>query len=62
MPAHGGDLRTQMRAYEIGLIVAALRAARGNRNTAAATLGVPLRTLAHRIQVLGITKADLDGT
>ena len=37
-----------------------VRSARGHRARAAAALGVPLRTLAHRIQVLGIGKDDLE--
>ena len=57
----GEDLRTQLQRHEAQLIAQALRAAGGKRAAAAQALGIPLRTLAHRIQLLGIRERP-DGT
>ena len=54
----GADLRTRVRRYEARLIVEALRAERGNQTHAARRLQIPLRTLVHRIKLLGIDKRD----
>ncbi|HZO16818.1 MAG TPA: sigma-54 dependent transcriptional regulator, partial [Polyangiaceae bacterium] len=52
------DLRTRVRRYEAHLIVEALRAEGGNQTHAARRLQIPLRTLVHRIKLLGIDKRD----
>ncbi len=49
-----GDLRDRVRRYEAEQIRAALRASNGSRAKAAESLGVPLRTLAHKIREHGI--------
>jgi two-component system, NtrC family, response regulator AtoC len=55
-PAEGG-LKEQMRAYEIQLIVDALKKHRGNQTEAARALQMPVRTLAHKMQTFGIKKS-----
>jgi transcriptional regulator with GAF, ATPase, and Fis domain len=58
-PGSGGgadSFRTRLQRYEAELIVHALRDARWNQTEAARTLGMPLRTLVHKIKMLGITK------
>jgi DNA-binding NtrC family response regulator len=52
------DLRTRVRRYEVAVIVEALRAENGNQTHAARRLQIPLRTLVHRIKLLGIDKRD----
>jgi DNA-binding NtrC family response regulator len=52
------DLRTRVRRYEAQLIIDALRADSGNQTHAARRLQIPLRTLVHRIKLLGIDKRD----
>jgi len=52
--ASGSKLRVRVQAYEAELIKNALDAAGGSRAEAARMLGMPLRTLAHRIKVLGL--------
>jgi DNA-binding NtrC family response regulator len=59
-PPGDEDLRAQMQRYEAQLIVEALRASGGRRAAAASRLGIPLRTLAHRIKALGIQEASND--
>jgi transcriptional regulator with GAF, ATPase, and Fis domain len=51
-----GELRLQVQQYEARLIRETLRAMSWNRADAARRLGMPLRTLAHKIKVLGIKK------
>jgi two-component system, NtrC family, response regulator AtoC len=51
-----GPLRERVRRYEAELIVEALNLNDGHRGRTAAALGVPLRTLSHRIQTLGIRR------
>jgi len=48
------DYRTQVRHFETALILAALRKTGGNHRKAAALLGLPKRTLFHRIRLLDI--------
>jgi len=48
----------RVRAYEIELIQEALAATRGNRTHAAARLGMPLRTLVHKIRAYGLRKEE----
>jgi DNA-binding NtrC family response regulator len=52
----GGELKARVQRYEARLIRAALEAAGWNRAEAAKALGLPLRTLAHKIKVLEIEK------
>jgi two-component system, NtrC family, response regulator AtoC len=49
-------LRLEMQRYERDLIVNALAAAGGNVTAAAASLKIPVRTLTHKMQALGIKK------
>jgi DNA-binding NtrC family response regulator len=49
-------LRERMQRYEAEVIVEALRAAQWSQTKAARDLEVPLRTLLHRMKVLGIKK------
>lgn len=51
-----GDLRDRVRKYESELILSALQKAHGNQTEAAKALGLPLRTLVHKIQIYGIKK------
>ncbi|MFW5741276.1 MAG: sigma 54-interacting transcriptional regulator [Myxococcota bacterium] len=50
------NLRTELQRYEASLILRALEASDWQRKDAARLLGLPLRTLAHRLQVLGIRR------
>jgi DNA-binding NtrC family response regulator len=53
-----GDLRDRMRRHELRLLDDALRAAGWNRAEAAKRLNMPLRTLSHKMKVLGLRKLD----
>jgi DNA-binding NtrC family response regulator len=50
------DYREHVRKFEERLIVNALRKYNGNQTEAAKALGLPLRTLVHKIQTYGIKK------
>jgi two-component system, NtrC family, response regulator AtoC len=50
------DYREHVRKYEVQLIVRALHKHSGNQTDAAKALGLPLRTLVHKIQLYGIKK------
>jgi DNA-binding NtrC family response regulator len=50
------DYREHVRRYETELIVRALHKANGNQTEAAKALGLPLRTLVHKITTYGIKK------
>jgi DNA-binding NtrC family response regulator len=50
------DYREHVRKYEAQLIVRALHKHSGNQTEAAKALGLPLRTLVHKIQLYGIKK------
>ncbi len=56
----GGDFKErvqkQMARYETDLIVSALQQSAGNQTEAARLLQIPVRTLAHKMQTLGIKK------
>ncbi len=54
LPAAQRRLRARVQAYEAEVIREALDRTGGNRGEAARVLGMPLRTLAHRIKALGI--------
>ncbi len=58
----GTDLRAQLQRHEAQIIIQALRAAQGKRAAAARALGIPLRTLAHRIKTLGIRETSDDAS
>jgi len=49
-------LRQEMQRYERELIISALAAAEGNVTAAAQSLKIPVRTLTHKMQSLGIKK------
>jgi two-component system, NtrC family, response regulator AtoC len=51
-----GEVRTRVQQYEARILAEALQAAGWNRSEAAERLGIPLRTLAHRMKLLGIKK------
>jgi DNA-binding NtrC family response regulator len=48
-------------AYERGLLVEALRAARGNRSEAARLLGLPRVTLHDKLAKHGLARGDGEG-
>ena len=50
------DYRDHVRKFEVELIVQALHRFDGNQTEAAKALGLPLRTLVHKIQRYGIKK------
>jgi DNA-binding NtrC family response regulator len=54
--AEGADIRARLLRYEAKLIVEALRDTQWNQTEAAHALGMPLRTLVHKIKTLGIRK------
>jgi DNA-binding NtrC family response regulator len=51
-----GDYKEHVRRFEAKLILQALHKHNGNQTEAAKSLGLPLRTLVHKIQVYGIKK------
>ncbi|MGK3960842.1 sigma 54-interacting transcriptional regulator [Sorangium sp. So ce118] len=55
--SEGDDLRSQVARYEAHIILEALNASGGNQKAAAASLGLPLRTLIHKMKSLGIRRA-----
>jgi transcriptional regulator with GAF, ATPase, and Fis domain len=55
-PPAPGELRTQIQQYEARIIRETLAGAQWNRAVAAQRLGMPLRTLAHKIKTLDIKK------
>jgi two-component system, NtrC family, response regulator AtoC len=57
-PGGIAELRERMLEYERRFFVEVLQATGWNRKAAAQRLGMPLRTLSHKIQVLGIKKSD----
>jgi DNA-binding NtrC family response regulator len=54
-------LRQRVEAYERGLLVEALRAARGNRSEAARLLGLPRVTLHDKLAKHGLARGDGEG-
>lgn len=52
----GRTFKEQIKEYETGLILKALEASNGNQTDAAKRLGMPLRTLVHKIRSYGIKK------
>ena len=58
-PSDGfGDLKMKLQRYESQLILDALRSTRWNQTEAARALGMPLRTLVHKIKAFDIKKMD----
>jgi DNA-binding NtrC family response regulator len=55
-PATAEDLKARVRRYEAELLEAALREAGWNQTEAARRMGMPLRTLVHKLKALGITR------
>ena len=53
------DLRQELARYEVELITRAFEASHGNRTGAAQLLNMHVRTLSHRMQSLGLNRADL---
>ena len=51
-----GDLKASLQQYEAGLIRGALERAGWNRTEAAAALGLPVRTLSHKMKKLGVER------
>src|SRR5439155_151670 len=49
-------VRDQMARYETDLILDALKQSGGNQAAAARLLGMPIRTLTHKMQILGTKK------
>jgi DNA-binding NtrC family response regulator len=56
---HFRSLPARVREFEIALIREALDKAEGNQAQAARILGVPRRTLASKVQVLGLVSGEL---
>ncbi len=54
------NLRSEVQRYEMELILRALDGADGDRNLAARRLGLPVRTLAHKLKKFGITRKNYD--
>ena len=58
-PSEGfSDLKLKLQRYEAQLILEALRSTRWNQTEAARALGMPLRTLVHKIKAFDIKKMD----
>ena len=57
-PTEQRKLRARVQAYEAEIIKSALATTGGSRSEAARLLGMPLRTLAHRIKALGIDEDE----
>jgi two-component system, NtrC family, response regulator AtoC len=58
VPPSTDDLKAKLQRYEVKLIVDALRAARWNQTEASRALGMPLRTLVHKIKAFGIKRDE----
>jgi DNA-binding NtrC family response regulator len=54
------NLKSEMQRHEADLILKALRQCDWDRSEAAKLLGLPLRTLAHKMQVHGIRKTSYE--
>lgn len=52
-----GDFKERVQQFEIRLILDGLKRARGNQSEAARVLGMPLRTLVHKIRAYGLTRS-----
>ncbi len=56
-----GDLRARLHDYEALMIFEALEATGWNQSEAARRLGMPIRTLSHKVKVLGLKKPSSPG-
>ncbi len=56
--AAGGDLRGHLLAYEAKILFDTLQATGWNQSEAARRLGVPIRTLSHKVKALGLKKPE----
>ncbi|MGE0789277.1 MAG: sigma 54-interacting transcriptional regulator [Sandaracinaceae bacterium] len=56
----GADLRARIEAFELEQIRACLEACGGNQTEAAKRLGIPRRTLVHKLKRFGLTKGSSD--
>ncbi|MEZ4298385.1 MAG: sigma 54-interacting transcriptional regulator [Polyangiaceae bacterium] len=54
----GGDLRSHLQAYESRILFDTLQATGWNQSEAARRLGVPIRTLSHKVKALGLKKPE----
>ena len=54
------NLKAELLRHESALILAALKEARGDRHLASSALGIPLRTLHHKMRLHGIKKLAYD--
>jgi len=61
-PARDGEinLKAEMQRHEADLLLKALRQCDWDRKKAAMLLGLPIRTLAHKMQVHGIRKTSYE--
>jgi two-component system response regulator AtoC len=57
-PPQGSDLRSHLQAYEAQILFETLQATGWNQSEAARRLGVPIRTLSHKVKALGLKKPD----
>jgi len=61
-PGRDVNLRAETKRLETRLVLDALRQADGDRSRAARMLGLPVRTLSHKMQALGIKRPDYKKT
>lgn len=54
----GGDLRSHLQAYEAQILFETLQATGWNQSEAARRLGVPIRTLSHKVKAFGLKKPE----
>ena len=54
--AVGADFQERMRVHEVEILLSALAQAKGSQKEAARLLGMPLRTLVHKLHTHGIRK------
>jgi DNA-binding NtrC family response regulator len=56
LAAERGDFKSQLQGYEAQIILDALKQTNGNKAEAARRLGIPIRTLTHKMSVYNIKK------
>jgi DNA-binding NtrC family response regulator len=57
-PPSAVDLRAQVQAYQVRVLVETLEATGWNQSEAARRLGMPIRTLSNRVKALGLKKPE----
>lgn len=57
-PSRSSDLRSHLQAYEAQILFETLQATGWNQSEAARRLGVPIRTLSHKVKALGLRKPE----